>query len=101
MTQDTDLATYLMERVAEKRRKRRAVAERLQIYPDVVWMTSSEIIGIIPVHKVTIGRWVAAGKFPAPVRFGTDRGHRYWDRKEVLEWIGRRVKASRNSGEED
>jgi predicted DNA-binding transcriptional regulator AlpA len=40
----------------------------------------------IPVSRVTRWRWIAEGKFPAPLRFGNARTL-FWDVATIEAWI--------------
>lgn len=51
------------------------------------WLRFSELHReVIPVHRVTLWRWIKAGTFPAPHRIGNTRSV-FWSRAEVEAWL--------------
>jgi predicted DNA-binding transcriptional regulator AlpA len=53
------------------------------------WLRFSELRReVVPVHRVTLYRWVKAGTFPAPHRIGHTRTL-FWSRAEVDAWAAR------------
>lgn len=47
-------------------------------------ITLSELSALLQVHKITIGRWIKAGKIPAPTRI--ERSY-FWTNAEITEWL--------------
>jgi prophage regulatory protein len=56
--------------------------------PDVVvprLLTEAQVLGLVPISRVTLWRWEAAGEFPKRVRLGEARVG--WPENEVSAWI--------------
>lgn len=57
------------------------------------WMTDVELAQRLAVSRVTIWRWAGTGRFPRPVRLGTNCSR--WRRADVERWESDRL-AERN-----
>lgn len=53
-------------------------------------LTAAMLRTFVPVHNVTIWRWIKQGTFPAPIYFNS---RRYWRLSDVQAWIRARQQA--------
>ena len=58
-------------------------------------LTKKEVAAICGCHPETIARLVRDGKFPKPVRLGSDgpKGHVRWPEGDVNDWLAGRIAA--------
>ena len=54
---------------------------------------AAEIASLLGVSDRTLARWVAAGRFPRPVRYGR---RRIWEQDTVTAWIADARKEAQN-----
>jgi prophage regulatory protein len=54
-------------------------------------LTEAQVLGLVPISRVTLWRWEASGEFPKRVRLGEVRVG--WPENEVNAWIRDRMAA--------
>ena len=59
---------------------------------DPTLLTEAEVRKLVRLAPRTLRAYVAAGKFPAPLRLGDDaHARKRWLRSEVVAWVERRA----------
>jgi prophage regulatory protein len=53
-------------------------------------LKTREVMELLNVGRTTLWRWMAAGKFPRPIKIG-DRGDNRWRQSEIDAWIPAKV----------
>lgn len=49
-----------------------------------VWMTTKDVMAILPIGKTAFEKLVRTKKIPSPTKFGKTR---YWKSDEIHKWI--------------
>lgn len=56
------------------------------VRPEAAWVRTAPLCAALGINRITLWRWVRAGRFPRPVHLGCTRSL-FFDADEVAQWI--------------
>ena len=64
-----------------------------EVRPEAAWVRTTPLCASLGINRITLWRWVRAGKFPRPVHLGSTRSL-FFDTDEVARWIATQRRAA-------